>query len=294
MSDSKMLQDEQRLINKCPLGCHAQPEITRIGLEEGALRRCPDCAQLFSNCTMAQYEAALWKWDTASGTSPDAKSVARHEKVTRRRLKGAASLLRTPSNPASLLDVGCSSGALLGIAKNMGFEVSGVEPAARAAQTAKGKGFNVFQGYLKDAGYQDNAFDVITLFELLEHIAEPVELLAECRRILKPGGIIILNTPNAASWTAGFMREHWDGFSLKNMGGHISFFSPRSIRLLGNRAKLEVVKIETRNVRFFEKENRNPFVYRFMKTLAELLALPAMILGKGHDLLVYMRKADAG
>jgi SAM-dependent methyltransferase len=189
-----------------------------------------------------------------------------------------------------MLDVGCSSGSLLRVASGMGLQVAGAEPALAAAQAAKDAGFDVFAGYLQDARYPDASFDVITLFEIVEHLSDPTALVKECCRILRPGGVLAVNTPNAHSWTARYMKGRWEGFSLVDLGGHASFFSPTSIRTLADLCGLRVCRIETRNVRFYESGQCERITYRIAKILAQLLALPARIFGQGHDLLVFMRK----
>lgn len=172
----------------------------------------------------------------------------------------------------------------------MGFTVSGVEPATAAAEAATKAGYNVFPGYLQDAAYPNNSFDVITLFEIVEHLGDPVALLEECVRVLKPGGVLVVNTPNAASWTAKYMKERWEGFSLIGLGGHASFFTPKSTESLAQRCGLRIVRIETRNVRFYERGQCHPLTFRLAKIAAQLLAFPARFFGKGHDLLVFLHK----
>jgi len=166
----------------------------------------------------------------------------------------------------------------------------GVEPAIDAATTAKEKGFNVFHGYLHDAAYADNFFDIIILFELIEHIQNPSNLLKECHRILKPGGILLLNTPNAASFTARFMKGRWEGFDLYKMGGHISFFTPATLKLLARRCDFKIIKTETRNIRFYEKGQCSYSLYKTAKILGQLLAYPIKLIHQGHDLLCFLSK----
>ena len=194
--------------------------------------------------------------------------------------------------PPRLLDVGCSSGALLAVATDLGFSVAGVEPASKAAEAAQRAGFEVFSGFLHEASYPDKTFDVVTLFEIIEHVSDPLVLIAECVRILKPGGVLVINTPNADSWTAKFMKERWEGFSLAGLGGHASFFTPRSIRSLAKATHLDVAHIETRNVRFYEDGQCPPLIFRIAKIAAQLLALPAKLAGRGHDLLVYLKREN--
>jgi 2-polyprenyl-3-methyl-5-hydroxy-6-metoxy-1,4-benzoquinol methylase len=189
-----------------------------------------------------------------------------------------------------LLDVGCSSGALLAVAAKLGFAPSGVEIASKAAETAQRAGFEVFCGLLHEARFADATFHVISAFELIEHLNDPLLLLGECHRILKQDGILIINTPNAASWTASVMRERWDGFSLSSMGGHVSFFSPRSLAHLARHCGFRVERLETRRVRFAESHQVSPIVYRTLKVMGEVLGIPASLLKRGHDMLAYLRK----
>ena len=281
---------KDRLFKRCPVCLDAALMATSEVLPEGPLLKCASCGQFLSSCTSAQHDAALWKWDVAGGTEPGARSAARYRKVSERRLTTSIKLLHTGSPSPHLLDVGCSSGSLLTVASNIGLSVSGVEPAALAAETAQKNGFNVYAGYLHQAAYPSDHFDIVTLFEIVEHLSDPASLIAECRRVLKPGGILAINTPNAASWTAKFMGARWEGFSLTGLGGHASFFTPGSMRSLARVSRLQIAKTETRNVRFYEKGQCHPAVFRAAKILAQLLAFPARIFGQGHDLLVFMRK----
>lgn len=280
-----------RLFHQCPLGCSNDLQTSTITLTEGPLLRCAMCSQLLSSCTRGQYELALKKWDTSNGTTPAAQSVARFQQVTERRLRYALRLRgRLSPPPLRLLDVGCSSGALLAVAAKLGFSPSGVEIASKAVETAQRAGFEVFCGLLHEARFADESFDVVTAFELIEHLNAPRLLLSECHRILKPEGVLIINTPNAASWTAGVMRECWDGFNLSSMGGHVSFFSPRSLANLAGQCGFRVERLETRRVRFAESHQVSPIVHRALKVMGEVLSIPASLLNKGHDMLAFLRK----
>jgi SAM-dependent methyltransferase len=265
-------------------------EVDTIVLDEGPLRRCSACGQLLSSATEAQYLRSLGRFDTTAGTLPDARSLARHEKNSARRLHNIAALLGRKPESIRLLDVGCSSGAFLLSARKLGFQVEGVEPSADAAQTARGMGLQVFNGFLEQARYPDASFDAVTLIEIVEHVRDALALMRECARILRPGGVLLVTTPNAHSWTARSMGHRWAGFSLNAMGGHISFFSPHSIGILAARSGLQVARLETRNVRFFERGQCGPARHALAKVAAQLLNWPARIAGSGHDLHAYLRR----
>jgi SAM-dependent methyltransferase len=281
------------MLVRCPVGCNSALQTSRIRLPEGPLLRCTECGQLLSQCTEAAYVAALTKWDTTHGTRPDERSVARHAQVSRRRVAALLRLLGRPAAGTRLLDVGCSSGAFLASAAAAGLAVEGVEPSPEAAESARRAGFKVFTGLLEDARYPDACFDLVTLVEVLEHLADPGALLAECRRILRPGGIVLVTTPNADSWTARALGGDWEVFSLTGMGGHVSFFNPRSLQLLAGRAGFDTLKVETRHVRLAEKGRDSPLVVKLSKVAAGLLDAPARIAGKGHDLAGYLRRREA-
>lgn len=260
-------------------------------LPEGPLLKCPDCGQLISQATEERYRESMMEFDDPKGTLPDAASRGRRFSLGKKWLDKISSLLKKPPSEIRLLDVGCSSGAFLQIAKNLGFAAEGVEPAPRAAQTAKDTGLIVHCGYLQDIGFPPESFDAITLFEVIEHLREPAGLLMECRRILKPGGILLIGTGNTASWTVAFEKETWRYFRIENHGGHISFYNPFSMGKLAKRCDLQLARIDTQNVRLVEKGQTSPLLYRLSRIAGELLNVPAKLLGRGHDMQAYLRKS---
>jgi len=280
----------QRYIQSFAVGCAAPLVATDIVLPEGPLLRCPECGQRVSQCDEAQYVRALERFDTSEGTLPAAHARTRRDQLGTRCLRRILTLLGKQPQEVRLLDVGCSSGALLMTARALGLAAEGVEPSAEAAATARRAGLKVFTGFLAAARFPDAAFDAVILMEVIEHLRDPRAILAECRRILKPGGILLVTTPNAASWTASVMGARWEGFSLTAMGGHVSFFDPASIRVIAERTGFETVRIDTRSVRFFERGQCPAAVYAVAKIGSELLNWPARRCGKGHDMLAYLRR----
>ncbi len=280
---------ETRYLNSCPVGCDAPLETTGYVLPEGALLCCTACGQLLSQCSEARYWESMQEFDDPHGTLPDARSEARRFRRSRKFLDRIAGLLHKPPQ-IRLLDVGCSSGAFLGAAVRLGYAAEGVEPAPRAAATAQAAGLKVRQGLLQEAGYADGQFDAVTLFEVIEHLKQPQDLLNECRRILRPGGILLVGTGNAASWNMAAMGAKWEYLHIDRHGGHISFFTPHSMKALAQRTGFTVVDIRTRGVRFCEKGDCAAPVYSMMKLAGELLNPLAVLLGRGSDMAVYLRR----
>lgn len=284
-----MNHTNDRYLNSCPVGCNAALEATTYILPEGALLRCTACGQLISQCTEADYWRSMQEFDDPRGTLPGAGSEQRRFRHSKRFLDQIEKLLGQPPGQIHLLDVGCSSGAFLGAAVKLGFAAEGVEPAPKAAAAAQAAGLKVRQGLLQEAGFADAQFDAVTLFEVIEHLQRPLELLRECRRILRPGGILLIGTGNAASWSMAAMGAHWDYLSIAKHGGHISFFNPASIEAAGARSGFDVVKVRTRGVRFCEKGDCPGPIYRIAKFAGELSNVFASLLNKGHDMAAYLR-----
>lgn len=108
-----------------------------------------------------------------------------------------AFLSRPPSPGARLLDVGCGHGKLLERMRDIGWETVGVDVDPAAFRVALGRGLDVRLGTLEQQRFEAGSFDAVYLSHVIEHVHEPVALLRECHRVLKPGGRLVLATPNA-------------------------------------------------------------------------------------------------
>lgn len=288
--ERKKAEQVQPLFNRCPLKCSRELERTAIELPEGFLRRCPECGQLLSACTAAGYQQSMQEFNAPEGTLPKGTSARRYRHRIGRILDAAARRMGKEPEELRLLDVGCSSGALLAMASEMGFVVAGVEPAERAADTARSMGFDVFTGLLEEAGYPDEDFDMVTMFEVIEHLTDPITVGCEIHRILKPGGILLIGTGNADSWTVRFLGSKWEYFDIGSHGGHISFFTPASIRRFSGQCGFHLAEIRTKRVNLAERRDVSPLQYELLKVCREFLALPARWFGKGHDMLAILEK----
>ncbi len=264
---------------------------TDVELKEGNLLKCAACGHLVSQIRESAYVAALVKFDSETGTLPPASSQRRHDQRAVRLFNRIRAMLQLRHEENTrLLDVGCSTGALLMSALREGIDAEGVEPAERAARSAQAAGLRVFLGTLAAAAYPAGSFHAVTLMEVIEHLRDPGSLLTEVRRILSPGGVLVVGTGNASSWTVALMGGRWDYLQVEPFGGHVSFFTLCSISRLAERCGFHVERLETQRVRFFESHQASPFVYRTLKVLAEILNVPASLLQKGHDMLVFLRK----
>ena len=130
-----------------------------------------------------------------------------------------------------VLDVGCGSGFFLRAIDSARWDRFGVEisqGAAEAARQAIG-GDRIFTGTLNQSAYERSAFDVVTLWSALEHTNQPRATLAEARRILKPGGSLIVQLPNADSYQLRLFEGRW--FAL-DVPRHRYHFTPAKLESL--------------------------------------------------------------
>jgi len=114
--------------------------------------------------------------------------------------QGALNRLEQRIQRGSLLDVGCSKGLFLHLARQRGWTVRGIEVSQSAAEYARREfDLDVFTGTLEEAALPDASVDVVTMWDLIEHLEDPLSTLRETCRILKPGGLILILTPNYGS-----------------------------------------------------------------------------------------------
>lgn len=283
--------EADRLITGCPIGCGNELVETDMVLAEGPLLRCAVCGHLASQIRESAYVSALEKFDSERGTLPTASNQDRHDQRAGKLFKQVRFMLGLRAEDTIRhLDIGCSTGALIMSALREGIDSEGVEPAERAARAAQAAGLKVFPGMLESAQYPAGHFQVATLMEVIEHLRDPATLLQEAHRILAPNGVLVVGTGNASSWTVALMGGRWDYFQVEPFGGHVSFFTPRSISRLAERCGFRVERLETQRVRFVESHQAPKVVYRTLKILAEGLNVPARWLNKGHDMLVFLRR----
>jgi 2-polyprenyl-3-methyl-5-hydroxy-6-metoxy-1,4-benzoquinol methylase len=117
-----------------------------------------------------------------------------------------------PNSPIQMLDIGCSVGATLTAAKNLGWQPMGVDVSQRAAKVCKQRGVECTVVQDGELPFEDGAFDLVTNWHVIEHVLDVRQTLTEWRRVLKPGGIMILETPDASYLKARIMGPRYKKF----------------------------------------------------------------------------------
>jgi SAM-dependent methyltransferase len=122
----------------------------------------------------------------------------------RRQARMLKDVLRDVASPASILDIGCGDGSatILAAQVNPGHRIMGLDWSADALRHARSRGLTLLRAEAGPAGLPiaSGRADVVIMSELIEHLVDPDSALEEARRVLKPGGTLLLSTPNLAAW----------------------------------------------------------------------------------------------
>lgn len=166
-----------------------------------------------------------------------ARDEAAIKKTFQRRWKVIQKFI-PPSSSNHVLDVGCATGVFLEVMRENGWNGFGVDVSSFAAKVSKEKGFNVYQGFLNDAPFSKKAFSLLSLWDVIEHVENPLPFLQSCFDFLSPGGVLVLSTPDAGAPFARLTGKRWLGF--RSVGEHVFFFDRPRIKAFLEKAGFEV------------------------------------------------------
>lgn len=200
---------------------------------EFTLVRCRNCGFVYINPRPTVEEIGGFYPETYSSNDSETCGLAgfkihgvHWEKTMELR---AQQLLRFKSG-GRLLDVGCSTGLFLVYMRSRGWDVRGVEPRADAVRAAREKfGLDVVAGYIEDAPFAPDSFDAITLNHVFEHVHDPRGLLKSIKKLLAPGGAVMIDVPNFAGLEARIFGERWIAIDAPR---HLYQFTPRTLRAI--------------------------------------------------------------
>lgn len=167
--------------------------------------------------------------------------IADHRKISRTFHRRLEEIERWTGGKGSLLDVGCATGFCLEAARERGWRARGVEISEFACGFARRLLLDIHCGTLADANVEPEAFDVVTMWDYIEHCADPARELELANRALKPNGLIALTSPDISSLPARLWGPRWMGIKDEE---HLYYFSYATMRRLMKRTGFEVVRLE--------------------------------------------------
>lgn len=147
--------------------------------------------------------------------------------------------LKKQGPPSRLLDVGAGSGILVEAAIKAGFNAEGIEPSSWLQQQAGERGLPVRRGLLDDIASEE-AYDAITLIDVIEHVEDPMALLKGIRKRLAPGGVALIVTPDCRSFFARLLGRRWWHYRV----AHIGYFNQTNLELACRKSDLEVLSMK--------------------------------------------------
>lgn len=123
-----------------------------------------------------------------------------------------ASFIASKTKPGRVLNIGAHTGNLHPPLESHGYEVLGIDIDDSAVRVANEVGRNVRLVDLYEAGFKDGEFDIVTMIHTLEHLEHPERVIAECARLIRPGGALFINVPNRGGWLPKIMQASWIGW----------------------------------------------------------------------------------
>ena len=209
-----------------------------------------------------------------------------------------------------VLDVGCGVGYLLRAAQAEGWEVAGLDLDRAAVDIAKQAGLDAHWAVADEMPFPKETFDVVTFLNVVEHLPWPHSTLEAIYRVLKPGGMLVLETPTddfPLKYTARLLFRLSSGkittpvrllYSSQYKGGHVCRYSRRTIKLLLEKFGFRVEEIlpgENPPYRLYlSKRNfRQPFLVRVLHTVAFGVVFAVVkVTGLHSRMVVYARKSE--
>ena len=235
-----------RRFETCPL-CGASKTNFQNWFEYDAVKvqKCSSCQFRFLNPYLSPESMIKIYSSRQSMASANEKLEKYYEDFegseTERGFQESLRVLEDLGTRRSLLDIGCGRGKFLETAQKRGWEIAGIEPGVEHMLYAKEKlKMNVLNTSLEEAQFPSGQFDVITLWDVIEHVENPKEVLKKLNTWLKSGGLILLATPNHESLLNFFARTAYvlSGGIIKKpltyffVSEHILYFTPSSLRRL--------------------------------------------------------------
>lgn len=191
------------------------------GYEFAWLTKCADCSMVFSSRDPSLIELEDYYRGYGRNDYLSPITIKRYHQI----LDGFESFRKTNK----IIDVGCGIGYFLEVAKERGWEVYGTEFTDKAIEICESKGITMHKGVLNPANYAPEDFDVVTSFEVIEHINTPNQEVGNFNKLLRKGGILYITTPNFNSLLRYYLKGKYNVIGWPE---HLSYYTPSTLEML--------------------------------------------------------------
>ena len=263
------LSDHQATGVGCPCGAN-EPLGEAFQTSTRRYVRCPVCDLVFleprptretlEGYFQEDYDGDYGEVEASDDRQPVFQSVVRH-----------LSLYRSP--PGTLLDIGCGDGEFLALCRDAGWSCSGVELSKRAAMRAARKGLTVLSPNMLERGEWAQHFDVVTMINVLETVADPVIMLRQATTLLAPGGLAIVRATNGVFHLSMRAPARWIG-SQYDQAFHWYLYSARALTVLMEGAGLTVISLRNSKPSRGPLSSVHPWMSQLKWTLSRSVLWP--------------------
>ncbi len=220
--------------------CHSEKNQVVIDGKYGKIVRCAQCGLMYRTTKTMDYPM-----EHVGGEARMDRQFQQKQKNQLRDYETCFEVIeryRRPEAGRMLLEVGPHTGEFLNLACSKGWTVKGVEPDRRVAELSMERyGLDVVVSLLRDAHLPAESADVEVLFHVIEHFYQPMEEVLELYRILKPGGILVIETPRFDTVWFRLLKEH----ERSVIPDHYFYFTAKTIRAMLDKAGFRVLQIKS-------------------------------------------------
>jgi len=224
----------------CPV-CESKDPRLVLEKESLVLARCAVCGVVFLNDLQNIFDSSRYDY------YKDRVNQAQNEiynPITTKRYAALLKRLEDFRKSSMLLDVGCGEGQFLNTAKSLGWLAKGLDLSPYAVEICKKFGADASCIDFLGPGLESKDYDIVTMFEVLEHLTRPKEYLLKTNAILRKGGVLVITTPNFDSITRMLLSNKWSVINAE----HLFYFTSASIKRLITGCGFRIIDFKVKNI----------------------------------------------
>jgi 2-polyprenyl-3-methyl-5-hydroxy-6-metoxy-1,4-benzoquinol methylase len=238
-TNTALFSSEYTENRNCPV-CGSTNELEIFHKEGGRYVKCLDCTMVYLNPVFKDFALKDY-YERNHSVQSEIVETDIDDFYVKIYTKGADSIKEVNKNASNLLDIGCSSGVFLDIAKSKGFQTFGIELNKTECQLAQQKGHEVYNDLLENVHF-DIKFDAISMWDVFEHLKDGHFYLNTMKSLLAENGVIFLQIPSSDSLAAKILQEKCNMFDGLE---HVNLYGVETIKKLAEKSGLNILNIKT-------------------------------------------------